>query len=387
MKSLLTVAAILLAVVVHSPASYGAESPTQYKTYKEQDRELFALLKSKKYDELDAYLTTLLKRYETEPQLEPWADLALDTFNRADSGLETLFDEWVARRPKSFAAYLARGTHYDSVGWALRGARNAAHTSQEQFAGMAQYFEKALKDFDRAYELNDRSQQALCYKMGILMNSSARDEIRALRDRVLQLNPLSSTVRWIYIGTLLPRWGGSIEAVEKEIEAARPYYEKNPKLKALEGRLAAEAGDQAMYSGRAYQAVEYYTAALMHGRVSNYLYGRGEAFARQNNFPAALKDLMEMQELRPNRQRAFYLRGFVYYATEQDQQAIAELTEAITRNPFDHKSWQVRGGTYLAMGKPDLALADLEKALSLEPDNKEYAGYVQQAKAMLGSRR
>lgn len=364
-----------------------AQGGPVFKDARHQDQQLLALLKSRDYDELDSLLDRLVKRYDKDSQFEGTVDIAFDAFFRAGPELEPLLTEWIARRPRSYVAYLARGVHYAKVGWSTRGTRYFHETTKQQLDGMAFYFEKALKDLDQAYALNNRLVHALCYKMDILMNFAARDQIRALRDRALEIDPLSLKARWYYITTILPRWGGSIPEVSREIEAARPHYGKKPALRVLEGRIPAEYGDQAMFSGNLVKAVEWYSTALTYG--SHWFYGnqRGDAYSRLNQYDLAAKDLDTAIELRPNYPRAQYLRGFGRYASGKLNEAIVDLTRAVEANPYDHKAWDIRGDAYFRLGKADLALADFERAVALAPNNAEYLADRERANAAKPSRR
>ena len=363
------------------PAGHGADASPGFKNIHEQDEKLLALLKSRKYEELDAHLDDLLKRYEKDRSLERAVDLALDTFYRAGPELEPLLTGWIAQKPDSHVAYLARAQHYTRVGWARRGTLYFRDTPEKQIDGMIYNFKKAISDLNQALTLNPRSEPAICNMMDILMAVSARDQIRALRDKALEINPLSLSVRSCYMSSILPRWGGSIPQMSKEIEEARAYYDQNPALRILEGRIAADLGDQALFAGNYGRAVELYTEALKHGSHHFLLRQRAEAHMRGGNFVLALKDLDGSIAARPNNSPALYLRGYIRNESRLHKYAVVDLTKALEINPYHDRSWFIRGDVYLQLGNPDLAIADLEKALALNPGEREYQEVMKEARA------
>jgi len=361
----------------------------------ENQNELLSLLKAKRYGELDTRLETLVSDYARDYRHERLVDSVFDTFYRAGPELEPLLSEWIAKRPKSYAAYLARGVYYARVGGATRGNQIIAETPSRQRSSMAFYMQKAQSDLDRALSLNNRPVHALAYKMETLMFSGGTPkEIRALRNRALELNPYSLTARSFYITSRLPRWGGSIPEIVSEIEAARPYYAKNPALQVLEGRVDAELGDQALFARQYGRAVEYYTRALQHGSNWYYHFRRGEAYSWAQKYDLSNQDLLFVLRTRPHHSLALYYLGFNYYRTAFDRGDKKYLTEAVTylsngidSDPYDHKALDIRGDAYFTLEKNEFALADFERALALEPNNNEYREDVERAKRALSSKK
>jgi tetratricopeptide (TPR) repeat protein len=190
----------------------------------------------------------------------------------------------------------------------------------------------------------------------------------------------------------LPRWGGSMSEIVAEVEAARPYYMGNPALKVLEGRIDAEYGDEAFFSGRYARAIELYTQALQHGPQWYYYAQRSQAYTYIGQIELANQDLRRVLQLRPNRSKTLYDLGFNHYKSAfklQDKKYLIEavnyLSQALEDNTYDHKAFDIRGDAYFFLGKFELALADFEQALSLAPDNAEYREDVAKAKRALSS--
>jgi tetratricopeptide (TPR) repeat protein len=281
------------------------------------------------------------------------------------------------------------------VGGVRRGTQYISNTSERQVEAMAHYLQKASLDFDRALSLNGRLVHALAYKMEIPMAlGGAQHETRELRDRALAINPHSLTARWYYIMSRLPRWGGSIPEIAAEVEAARPYYNANPALKALEGRVDTEYGDQAFFSGQFSNAVSFYTRALQHGPHWYYYSQRGKALSAAQQFNLSNQDFLLALQLRPNNSTVLYGLGFNLYKMSYQfkekkylTEAVDYLSKAVDNNPYDHKAFDIRGDAYFFLGQNNSALADFERALALDPANNEYRQDVQKAKAALAAKK
>lgn len=349
------------------------------------DTRLMLLLRSKQFQSLDAELNALIKVYSLDFTRERELDLALDTFYRADPSLEPFFVDWVKASPTSPAAYLARGVFYSTLGWSERGTKYFKDTAKEQIDGMQFYFEKALSDFEKAKSLNPKLLHALCYEMEILMNFGDRGSVKMLRDQALSINPHSVTARWYYISSILPRWGGSIDQIKREVELARPYYAKNPALKIFDGRVSAELGDQAYFSKNLPQAIQHYSDALQHGNHWYYNKQRGEVYSNMKAYEQSNKDLDIAIQLRPNYARAYFMRGINHYRLGNLEKSIDDFSRMFTSDLKQPMAWDIRGDAYFKTGKYSQALADFERALKLDAKNTEYRADVEKAKQQINS--
>ncbi len=70
--------------------------------------EILDLLRQKKFDELDLLLKIYLEDYQAGKASDQILNHAYYAFRSADPALQPLLDRWVATRPKSSAARMAR---------------------------------------------------------------------------------------------------------------------------------------------------------------------------------------------------------------------------------------------------------------------------------------
>ena len=362
----------LLFILLVGCVSNSGVVPIGPDTNEELDIRILALIKAQNFDKLDSILNKIETDYEKDFLKERKVDIAFDTFYRARTELEPLLASWINAKPNSYVAYMARGVYYTKIGWGKRGVRYIDETSKNNLDGMAFYFQKAIADFEHARTINNKMVHPLCYEIEILMNYSQVEQIRKLYEDALQINPMSLTARWYYISTLLPKWGGSIDQIEKVVKSARPYYGRNSALKILDGRVAAEFAGQAFVNQDYAKAEQLYNEALKYGEHWFYIEEKGDMLGYAKQFERSNKDLKRALELRPNYGRAIYMLGMNLYQTNHYTEAIPFLSKVLDDNEFDHKSLDIRGDCYRRIGQFTLALSDVERAIVLDPKNTEY---------------
>src|SRR6185503_9238389 len=219
---------------------------------------------------------------------------------------------------------------------------------------------KALADLDAAYAMNPKLVHALLYKLDIANGAGDRATVRAMRDRALEINPLSLTVRMWLMNALLPRWGGSIEEMKAEIAAARQYRMRNPALGVLEGRLEIEQGDQAYIAGDYKTAERFYREALARGPYPLYNRKHAEAFNRLGHAQAAWGEAEMVLRAEPNNHQALLVRASAMYMQKKWPAAMADIKASLEGSPHNTETIGLRGRVHLEMGDLKAALADFE---------------------------
>jgi tetratricopeptide (TPR) repeat protein len=306
------------------------------------------LLVSKSYDVLDrvlsAYGDSVLRDYRAEYKLFD----AYAAFGVAVPEFESFLTEWVHKRPKSAAALLARASFYRASGWNARGTRYASETPKEQFRRMNYFFERSGTDLVAAHRLDPKSIVAYRQMIDISTTVSDRASIPSLMDEAMKLQPNSFLLRATYMHNLLPRWGGSYEAMAQFAAKSAPYAAKNPRIKALggfadwdKGRVSESAGDKG-------DAIEAYERALKFGNFWQFRYQRGEYNSRSDQNEDALEDFNSVIAQYPQNDEALSARATVEY--ELGRLAFGETKAA-----------------YFSQAFRDIALAAM-----LDPANEDY---------------
>lgn len=271
------------------------------------------LLQARSYDALDqvlaAYADSMLRDHRVEYRLFD----AYAAFGVAVPSLEPFLTEWVNQRPTSAAARLARASFFKASGWNARGFRYAGETSDQQFARMGNFFRLTVADLEVALRLAPNS--VVAYRQLIDLSSSQRDRTASRRflDQALKLQPNSFVLRMAHMNNLLPRWGGSYDAMAKFAEESAPYAVRNPRINALKGFVDWDKGRIFNSAGRNGDAIEAYQRALQFGNLWLFRYHRGRFNYRADQEEAALEDFNSALQQVPQDADALNERSSVAY--------------------------------------------------------------------------
>lgn len=333
-------------------------------------RHIISLLKERKFKRIESILDKVEKNYQKDFRKEREAYITWKSFGFSQDSLEPYFNDWIKERPQSPHAYLARSVYYSEKGWALRGERYASETSKEQFAKMDENLTKAYQDANKALELNPKIMQAYIIIVNVMMGRGG--DPRQIVDKALQLNPYSLYIRSAYLKGLLPRWGGSEDEMKDFIRTIRPYYEKNPQLRTLEGRLVIEKGDGYFYNNECAQALRYYKKAVSFGDSTLAYIKQGNALRRLNRYPDAVASYDNALNIDPFLEPALVGRGESFYYLKNLRSAQRDAQEAVELNPFSARAVNLMGMILDAQGRYEEALRDYQRATELDP---KYSGY------------
>ncbi|HSD97259.1 MAG TPA: DUF4034 domain-containing protein [Sulfuricaulis sp.] len=347
-----------------------------------REDESLLLLKQQNFDEVSKRLSAIQQVYLKNPLTENELHKAFYVFYRADKNIQQPLDEWVRNRPKDAMAYLARGIYRTKLGWTKRGTKWASDTNEAQISGMKYWFDLAKQDLSKAITLDGSLTEAYCYLMEIDMNEGGNNSA-SLLEKALTINPLSLTARWYFLTSRLPRWGGSYEEMNKTIIAARQYYDQFSHLKILEGRIAADIGDQYYFSNNCPKAIEYYRKALENGNFWFYNEQLGECLYQIDDYQGAMTNLSAVIKEKPGYKQAYWMRSQSYKMLENYDDALRDINYAIDIEPEDDATIAARGFIYMQFSKNDRALEDLRAALKLNPSNDQYQLYISQLESKL----
>lgn len=330
-----------------------------------EDR-LLQNLKSDQFDVVDQQLQTLQQAYIKDRKTENDIHKAVYEFYRADAALASHLDKWVARRPNDSFAYLARGIFRTKMGWASRGSKWASETSSSQFSSMEGWFNAAKEDLTQAIELSPSLVEAYCYLIEIDMNEGAKNT-ETLFNRALTINPASFIAREFYLHSLLPRWGGSYDEMEKVVVASKPFYKEMPQLVVLEGRIPEDLGELATNNKNYALARQYFVDALAKGDfwVTNENFG--EMLWAVDDYQGAIAQFNKVITYKPGYKRAYWMRAQAYKMLSRCSEALADITYTISIEPADDLAIASRGYIYQKCGDIDSALEDFNAAAKINP--------------------
>jgi tetratricopeptide (TPR) repeat protein len=355
--------------------------------------ELISLLKSKQYKKIELIFDALQNEFDKDITKE---DAAWETFralSRPYAGLEKYLDAWVNSKTNSPYSYLTRARLYVLMGWEYRGGKIAKKTSEKQFSKMEHYFEKALRDIDKAMSINPRLTES--YLLLISIYKSLGEDTWPMTKIALSYNPLSLQVRRSYLSSISPRWGGSIEEMETFMKESRLFYEKNPALKNLEGYFAYEKAEQALYFDRNHQqALQYYDEAVKYEKVRkdpDILLRKAIALEKVYSVEKD-RSIIQLKvsaydkaiDFDPNNIEALTRRAKIDHRLGNFERALAAAEKAVKIAPESPYAHRVLGEIYYHQKKLDAAIRELELSIALDHEDMFAKTQIQSTKTLLG---
>jgi len=260
---------------------------------------ILTALRNHHFAKLDQELTAEQQSFERDPATEQRVDDAFRPFTACNSKDALLLEEWVKVEPKSFAPHLARSMYLFHQGWLARGGKSANQTSEDQFKTMDGYFRDGASEAAAALKIDPAL--ALAYRTIILAERTREglQSISAVTQAGLRQTPASFAIREAFMLALLPRWGGSDDAMERFATDSQAYAKQNPRLRLLLGFADWDRGESIV--GKDQQAaLSYYNRALQEGGdYWRFFLSRGEAYYWLKRYDEARSDLNHAKQLNP----------------------------------------------------------------------------------------
>ncbi len=361
-------------------------------------------------------LTTLLEGYQAACDRDIGYEFAVQNaflaFADRTPATKALLDEWVRRFPGVWVPLTARATWYKSLGWAARGKAAAAATADARPGGMEDCFTRAVEDLQPSLRAKPRQLYAYLILMEISQALGDQDRGALLARQAVQFYPDSYLVRHRRMTALLPRWGGSYDAMERFAGESAPFAARNPRLKSLRGMIAWDQGRVAASDGDYPKAIALFENSLADGLTATVLYDLADSYCRAKMYDRALATLDRAATIQPGSPEEHGLRSKVAFAQGNLDEAVAHLdrmeeiqglaageasetrawesrrlvadghalfrsrdlpgaidkyTAAIRVRATNAEAWCWRGIAYDRTGDPESALLDLRRAIEIDP--------------------
>ncbi|MGB7255646.1 MAG: hypothetical protein WBC94_18815 [Xanthobacteraceae bacterium] len=141
----------------------------------------------------------------------PFSDFIQGVADVSDPVFESRLNEWAAQNKSDAVPLLVRAQYYYAMGWFDRGDHFAKDTKTDHLAAFKDYMTKALADVDAAISLNDRIPFDYYLKLRILHGSGSSENFERAFQEAIAKYPDFYSLYDIALGTLDPRWGGTID--------------------------------------------------------------------------------------------------------------------------------------------------------------------------------
>lgn len=182
-----------------------------------------ALLRAGDFDALERYYSQVQQRFRAGALSSDAARDEFRAFYSTDAALAAQYAKWIASKPHSYVAQLARGIYYKRRGMEFRGSKTIGATDPSQIAAMHAEFAIARSALRRSAALDSRPFLSYLHAIDLERMEGDSREARRIYDLAVRLDPGSFALREKYLESLRPRWGGSLadmDAFLRECESA-----------------------------------------------------------------------------------------------------------------------------------------------------------------------
>jgi len=318
--------------------------------------------------ELDRRLADAMHAQTSQPDAQGVLDRTFNIdFRNGSEETRALMDAWKRQSPTSPFALAASGTAYVQMAQQMRGSDYASKTQQSSFESMSRLLELARTDLDRAVALQPNLTAAYTAMIYAATLESDGAYAMSAAKHGLAVDPANYTIYARLVWMAQPKWGGSVEDMQRIIANAQRHANENPLLKLL---LSESSGGEAYVENcdcNPITELNLYRKVFAEVAPVNMLMSGGWA-AKNRNSPA-LSVIYRSQLLRfdPSHLDHREGRAFDLPSLGHSDWALAEGNALIALAPQDENAFDVRGLAYESAGNFIHAIDDYEQALRLNP--------------------
>lgn len=358
-----SVLVVAFAVVLGMSASNAADFPRFLDRLQLQD-----WARSAEFGKLESAFSIAYANYASGKNDDRVIGHAFEAFSSTSPGLEAPLDQWIEEHPDSAHAHVARGMYRTELGWNRRGSAWASETSKEQFQGMAEAFDLAIKDFHKAIDIDPGLTTPYAELISIASGYGDKESIDRLRKVALSRQPASYMVRISLANALRPKWSGSMEELRDFVNETERHIRSNTALAAIRGVVEVVRGDWLYRKGRNEDALDAYSAALRFGERAPYHGELGDVYKRMERYEEAVAEYSRALELWP--QNPYYLRkrGDVYRKMGRTSDAESDYDLALALDSLNERALDGMARVLITRQESDAALEAAKKALEYGGD-------------------
>lgn len=331
----LTVIALWLGLLLATPAAakprYFCEKDFPLREVQLARAEVMALLRARKFTELEAALSARLQRYDAGDISDQELKRVYDGFGVSDAALTPLIDEWQSLWPNSYSAPLAMGLHLTAAAFDRRGRRWASETSAQQMDEFVNTMARAREEMRTSVARHPRPIVSYVALITASMATQSWPETSALLDRANAVDPRNVSARKAAAFALQPKWQGSMQILDR-------------------------FADEQLASGltpQGWRSVRHEVLLAIAGDL-----------ALKNNHAEAIERYLEAQPLCTGT-AAFARAGQSYFALKRHADAVTQYSLALERGPNNADVLRRRGMNYEALGQAGEAVVDLRRSATL----------------------
>jgi hypothetical protein len=299
---------------------------------------LIELIKNSEFKKLTSMLDGYHAQLEDDIANDMFLYKAYRSFTIEDEKLLQQIMLWKKSQPENPQPLLAEAFYYYGKAWRTRGTKRISLTPEKDIREMKvllSHSKKLLEKsfFDQSYKLI-----ASALLIDVIRPIADDSAVEQVYENALLKFKASYLLRYRFLISLQPRWGGNYRATQNIIDESQNYSDTNKQLILLKGYLFEEAGDILAIDGFHQDAGDFYTYGLKFGKNPSLLWKKGKSEYRQKNYSSAL----------------------------------SYFNQAIELNSNDHDYYDWRSSTLYRLNKLEESKQDLLLANSLQPNKKNY---------------
>jgi len=331
------------------------------------------IVKNRNIDELEFHYSNLIMEYQTGAKDELVLYRFFEAFKSSGTIFESNLHDWLEMYPDSIAAKLALGHYYLHIGWLSRGTRWRKDTNVEQIGNMSQNFNLAHKYYLEVVHQDPSMILAYEGMMSIAM-AMGDDKLKSdVTKQALDVHPDSYVFNFKRLFAMQPKWGGSIEEINRAIDSIEPLFSKNMNLELLEGfeTYAVVNEMTRMKSGKETcalvlpvldRAIELYPDEYLYIR-------RAEIYRCMLEYEESIANYDMALHMSSDNYDSYIGRGYTYFYMHEYKKSIDDLNLAILLDELNPKANRYRGMSHYYSNKYNEAIVDFKTSLIYEPYN------------------
>ena len=260
------------------------------------------------------------------------------------------------RYEKSLEMFTALVEHSDEMKWqpVALGWRGITYRNMGNY-------EYALKDFDRAIEIDANYDWALADRGFTYFLMKRYDDAFKDFNRAIELNP---DYKWAlaqrgFTYTVIKAYDDALSDINRAIEID-PEYISAQVYRGITYRQMKRYDDGLKELDRAIESEPNDKWAIAH---------RGKTYRKMKRYKDALQDFERAIEIGPNERWAIANRGYTYLCMKRYEDALKDFDRVIEIDPNDKWAVLQRGDTYRKMKRYEEALSDFNRAIEIDPDS------------------
>lgn len=285
--------------------------------------DLIEMLRTGRWDTLDAQLSAYEIKAEKDPRFEMNAMAAFGAFDGGNLLIASKLNDWVTAAPNSYAALVARATCEVAIAQRMGGTGPGEDVPKETHAAVDKGLQAAVRDASEAIKIHPNLAPAYALRIKAARIDGTSDQMARAKGDALSIVPGSFAVREQIMYALRPRWGGTHQEMQQLADSSQYYAEQNPAMQFLKGWVSLDEGDDLADTGKWPEAIEKYTQALqLGGEYWTSYRRRARAWYATQQWQKAVDDGLRSNNLYPDYSETVSMLAF---ATARDGQPDASI--------------------------------------------------------------